>query len=189
MLAETGVTGVRELVVEGPKPEKPDRRLTLLGLPVTWIPTTWVFNRGGLLATAFNYGEVSREQLAGAVEGAREHGRRVSPHGPPPRHRGGGSRRREGESPRRPAASHSPPASRRCTPAAGHERRQRALAQRAVGADARAHVEPERADHGTAWATLPGRSPPARKTGTCELLADRRLTRASRGRGPSRPAS
>ena len=70
-LRETGVEGVRELVVPGPKPEKPDRRLTLLGLPVTWIPTTWVVNRGGLLATAFNYGEVSREQLAAAVEGAR----------------------------------------------------------------------------------------------------------------------
>ena len=70
-LAETGVTGVRELVVDGPKPEKPDRRLTLLGLPVSWIPTTWVFNRNGLLATAFNYGEVSAEQLAEAVEGAR----------------------------------------------------------------------------------------------------------------------
>ena len=70
-LAETGVTGVRELVVDGPKPEKPDRRLTLLGLPVSWIPTTWVFNRNGLLATAFNYGEVSAERLAEAVEGAR----------------------------------------------------------------------------------------------------------------------
>ena len=70
-LAESGVTGVRELVVEGPKPEKPDRRLTLLGLPVSWIPTTWVFNRNGLLATAFNYGEVSAERLAEAVEGAR----------------------------------------------------------------------------------------------------------------------
>ena len=57
--------------MDGPKPEKPDRRLTLLGLPVSWIPTTWVFNRNGLLATAFNYGEVSAERLAEAVEGAR----------------------------------------------------------------------------------------------------------------------
>ena len=60
-----------EVVVPGPKPEKADRRLTFLGLPVSWIPTTWVFNRGGLLATAFNYGEVSAEQLAHAIEGAR----------------------------------------------------------------------------------------------------------------------
>ena len=70
-LRETGVEGVEELVVPGPKPEKPDRRMRLLGLPVTWIPTTWVFNRNGLLATAFNHGEVSRDQLAAAVEGAR----------------------------------------------------------------------------------------------------------------------
>ena len=61
---------VARLVVPGPKPEKAERRTTLLGLPVTWIPTTWVFNRGGLLATAFNYGEVSSSRLADAVEGA-----------------------------------------------------------------------------------------------------------------------
>lgn len=67
-----GADGIEaaEVVVPGPKPEKADRRLTFLGLPVTWIPTTWVFNRGGLLATAFNYGEVSAEQLAQAVDGA-----------------------------------------------------------------------------------------------------------------------
>ena len=64
------VEGGAVLAAPGPKPEKADRRLTLLGLPVTWIPTTWVFNRGGLLATAFNYGEVSAERLAAAVEGA-----------------------------------------------------------------------------------------------------------------------
>lgn len=70
-LRETDVEGVRELVVPGPKPEKPDRRLRLLGVPVTWIPTTLVFNRNGLLATAFAYGEVTREQLTEAVDGAR----------------------------------------------------------------------------------------------------------------------
>ncbi|PAP78376.1 TlpA family protein disulfide reductase [Rubrivirga marina] len=70
-LRETGVEGVRELVVPGPKPEKPDRRIRLLGVPVTWIPTTLVFNRNGLLATAFAYGEASREQLTEAIAGAR----------------------------------------------------------------------------------------------------------------------
>ena len=49
---------------------KEDRDTTFLGLPVTWIPTTWVF-RDGLLATAFNYGEVTREQLQQALDGAR----------------------------------------------------------------------------------------------------------------------
>ncbi len=71
VLEATGVLGVEEVVVDGPKPEPADRRLTLVGLPVSWIPTTWVFNRGGLLATAFNYGEVTRGQLAQAVTGAR----------------------------------------------------------------------------------------------------------------------
>lgn len=70
VLREHGVVGGAVLAVPGPKPEKADRRATLLGLRVTWIPTTWVFNRGGLLATAFNYGEVSAERLAEAVEGA-----------------------------------------------------------------------------------------------------------------------
>lgn len=61
---------VARVVVPGPKPEKADRRMTLLGLPVTWIPTTWVFNRNGLLAFAFNYGEASPTQLDAAITGA-----------------------------------------------------------------------------------------------------------------------
>lgn len=69
-LRQHGVEGVAEHVLPGPKPEKAARRATVLGLPVTWIPTTWVFNRGGLLAYAFNYGEVSAEQLAEAIGGA-----------------------------------------------------------------------------------------------------------------------
>ncbi len=69
-LREHGVSAP-EIVMPGSKPEPPDRRMTLCGLPVTWIPTTWVFNRGGLLATAFNHGEITREQLAAAVDGAR----------------------------------------------------------------------------------------------------------------------
>lgn len=73
-LRETGVEGVEEVVVPGPKPETPERRLRLLGVPVSWIPTTLVFNRGGLLATAFAYGEVTREQVAAAVENARVDG-------------------------------------------------------------------------------------------------------------------
>ena len=38
-------------------PPKGERTTTFLGMPVTWIPTTWVFNRNGQLAVAFNYGE------------------------------------------------------------------------------------------------------------------------------------
>ncbi len=71
VLAEDGVEGIAEVVIPGPKPEKPDRRLTLLGVPVSWTPTTLVFNRNGLLATAFGYGEVTAEQVMGAVADAR----------------------------------------------------------------------------------------------------------------------
>lgn len=49
---------------------KEERRKAFMGLPVTWIPTTWVF-RNGTLAYAFNYGEVTREQLDAALSGAR----------------------------------------------------------------------------------------------------------------------
>ncbi len=61
---------VERLVVPGVQPAKAERRLTFLGMPVSWIPTTWVFNRNGELATAFNYGEVTPEQLDAAIAGA-----------------------------------------------------------------------------------------------------------------------
>lgn len=41
-----------------------------LGRPITWTPTTWVFNRGGDLAYAFNYGEVSPAMLTQAIADA-----------------------------------------------------------------------------------------------------------------------
>ena len=44
--------------------------VTFLGRPITWTPTTWVFNRGGTLAYAFNYGEVSPAMLTQAVTDA-----------------------------------------------------------------------------------------------------------------------
>ena len=44
---------------------------TFLGRPITWTPATWVFNRGGRLAYAFNYGEVSADMLRTAIEHAR----------------------------------------------------------------------------------------------------------------------
>ena len=44
--------------------------VTFLGRPVTWTPATWVFNRGGRLAYAFDYGEVSAEMLRTAIEHA-----------------------------------------------------------------------------------------------------------------------
>ena len=61
---------VERLVVPGVQPPKGERAMTFLGLPVTWIPATWVFNRNGQLATAFNYGEATPEQLDAAITGA-----------------------------------------------------------------------------------------------------------------------
>lgn len=61
---------VTRLVVDGARPLREDRRMTFLGLPVSWIPTTWVFNRNGLLATAFNHGEATPAQLNDAIEAA-----------------------------------------------------------------------------------------------------------------------
>jgi hypothetical protein len=45
--------------------------LLFLGRPITWTPTTWVFNRNGNLAYAFNYGEVSEAMLTQAIADAR----------------------------------------------------------------------------------------------------------------------
>ena len=61
---------VERLVVPGAQPPKGERQTVFLGLPVTWIPTTWVFNRNGRLAVAFNYGEATPAQLDAAIEGA-----------------------------------------------------------------------------------------------------------------------
>lgn len=61
---------VERLVVPGARPPSGERRATFLGLPVSWIPSTWVFNRNGQLATAFNYGEATPAQLDAAIEGA-----------------------------------------------------------------------------------------------------------------------
>lgn len=55
----------------GPSEDKANRRRRFLGLPVTWIPTTWVFHKNGELAYAFNYGELAMTQLQQALDGAR----------------------------------------------------------------------------------------------------------------------
>ena len=73
VLAEHGIPERAAVVAQpgvGQDAPKDDRDMTFLSLPVTWIPTTWVF-RDGLLATAFNYGEVTRSQLQDALDGAR----------------------------------------------------------------------------------------------------------------------
>lgn len=48
-----------------------DRLNTFLGLPITWVPTTWVF-RAGQLRYALNYGEVRFPLLQQMIEDSRE---------------------------------------------------------------------------------------------------------------------
>ena len=47
-----------------------DRLNTFLGLAITWIPTTWVY-QGGKLRVAFNYGEIRFPVLQQMVDDAR----------------------------------------------------------------------------------------------------------------------
>lgn len=56
----------------GPSADRANRRTTFLGMPLSWTPTTWIFNRRGKLAYAFNYGEVSAEMLVTAIGHARD---------------------------------------------------------------------------------------------------------------------
>lgn len=55
----------------GTQEDKPGRRRIFLGLPMTWIPTTWVFHQNGVLAFAFNYGEVEAARIAEALADVR----------------------------------------------------------------------------------------------------------------------
>ena len=55
----------------GPSADRDLRRTSFLGVPLSWTPTTLVYNRGGKLAYAFAYGEVSSEMLATAIADAR----------------------------------------------------------------------------------------------------------------------
>ena len=60
------------LLLTHPNPSRlaADRLNSFLGLPVTWVPTTWVF-REGKLRVAFNYGEIRFPVLQQMVDDAR----------------------------------------------------------------------------------------------------------------------
>ena len=60
------------LLLTHPNPSRlaADRLNSLLGLPITWVPTTWVF-REGKLRVAFNYGEIRFPVLQQMVDDAR----------------------------------------------------------------------------------------------------------------------
>ena len=60
------------LLLTHPNPSRlaADRLNTFLGLPLTWVPTTWVF-RESKLRVAFNYGEIRFLVLQQMVDDAR----------------------------------------------------------------------------------------------------------------------
>ncbi len=78
MLARYGITPTDDGRVtvaaqpdRGPSGDRDLRRRSFLGVPLSWTPTTLVYNRGGKLAYAFAYGEVSPEMLDQAIADAR----------------------------------------------------------------------------------------------------------------------
>src|SRR5258708_26839056 len=61
------------MLLTHPNPSKLEahRLNSFLGLPVTWIPTTWVY-REGRLRIAFNYGEIRFPVLQQRIDDARD---------------------------------------------------------------------------------------------------------------------
>jgi len=61
------------LLLTHPNPSRlaADRLNSFLGLPITWIPTTWIY-RDGQLRAAFNYGEIRFPVLQQMVDDARD---------------------------------------------------------------------------------------------------------------------
>lgn len=55
----------------GPSDDTDQRRRSFLGLPVTWIPSTWIFHQNGELAFAMNYGEMKMETLQTLIDATR----------------------------------------------------------------------------------------------------------------------
>jgi len=54
-----------------PSRKSDDRLRTLLGLPISWVPTTWVF-KDGQLRFAFNYGEIRFPLLQQLVDDSQD---------------------------------------------------------------------------------------------------------------------
>lgn len=62
---------LRLLTHPNPSRLEADRLKSFLGLPVTWLPSTWVY-RDGKLRVAFNYGEIRFPVLQQMVDDARD---------------------------------------------------------------------------------------------------------------------
>ncbi len=57
MLKKFGVEGPNVVVLADPGPRTGDKIKQFAGLPLSWIPTTWIF-KGGQMRYAMNYGEM-----------------------------------------------------------------------------------------------------------------------------------
>lgn len=64
---------VEELVQPdfGPSSNRKQRRYTFLGLPVTWVPSTWIFHRRGEPAFLLNFGEMDMETIQHLIDTTR----------------------------------------------------------------------------------------------------------------------
>ncbi len=65
---------VEEVTIPDPGPSevKENRRRMVLGLPLPWIPATWIFHKNGQLAFALGYGEMAMSTLGTLLDATRE---------------------------------------------------------------------------------------------------------------------
>lgn len=52
----------------GPSDNEANRRHSFLSLPVSWIPSTWIFHNNGELAFAMNYGEMEMDTIQSLLD-------------------------------------------------------------------------------------------------------------------------
>jgi hypothetical protein len=55
----------------GPSDDEATRRHSFLSIPVTWIPSTWIFHQNGELAFAMNYGEMDMSTIQSLLDATR----------------------------------------------------------------------------------------------------------------------
>lgn len=55
----------------GPSDNESNRRYSFLSLPITWIPSTWIFHNNGELAFAMNYGEMEMDTIQSLLDATR----------------------------------------------------------------------------------------------------------------------
>ena len=52
----------------GPSADESTRRRSFLSLPVTWVPSTWIFHNNGELVFAMNYGEMEMNTIQSLLD-------------------------------------------------------------------------------------------------------------------------